>query len=786
MKGEKKLYSFKLYSHENIYLKDHLRKVGDRCEEVLAKKHVKFSYSKEQLLYVAKVMGYTHDFGKGTEFFQTYLEDMLKKGESEVNQELRSHSYLSSLITYYQLRHFDKKLAFIAHTIVKRHHGNLENIDVECTHEEIDVKKHKKNIKKQIEGLCLEELNIIMRELSLKEINHKDILEIIDYVEDYSEEYLDMLEDNENDCEEYVLYKILFSTLIYADKEDAIFHDTKDISYDVPYNMVDKYKFQKYGEPRKELDAVRNEIYNDVINNIENCESRIMSITVPTGTGKTLTSFSAALHLKEKLNKDMKIIYCLPFTSIIDQNYDVYKEIIEVIMGKDKPTNERLLKHHYLTEKKYVSEEENYKINESKFLVENWNSQIVVTTFMQLFNTIFSSYNKECVKYSNISNSIILLDEVQSIPHKYWRVINSLFKEMTERLNVYFILITATQPLIFGKNEIKELVPNNQKYFEKFKRTKLIVEPEKIQFDNFLAKIEEMILDNCDKNILIILNTVRNAQSTYNFIKDMEIEDIEMYFLSTGIVPAVRKKRIDSIKKHSGRRKIVVSTQLIEAGVDIDMDIVVRELAPLDSINQSAGRANREYREEYLGDVYIFDIVNHKDVSFSTYIYDGLLIDKTKEVLEKYYNEEHIIYEEKYQNLNKDYFSLVNENMSEIDSKNLIGYIQNLKFKDIKEGKNAFRLIEASDKVSVFIELDESAQDIYRRWQDIKSEKDPSKRMELFEGIKGEFYSYVITVYKNKVRENKDENIVYISMAELSSSYDKETGYMLEDRDVIL
>ncbi|WP_138207465.1 CRISPR-associated helicase Cas3' [Haloimpatiens lingqiaonensis] len=780
------MYSFKLYSHENIYLKDHLRKVGDRCEEVLLKKDIKFSYSKEQLLYVAKVMGYTHDFGKGTEFFQTYLEDMLKSGKSEVNQELRSHSYLSSLITYYQLRDFDEKLAFIAHTIVKRHHGNLENIDIECTHDEVDLKKYKKNIKNQLEGLCLDELNIIMKELSLKEISNEGILELIDCVEDYSEEYLDMLESTENEYEEYVLYKILFSTLIYADKEDAIFHKTKDISYDVPYDIVDKYKLQKYGRPKKELDAVRNEIYNDVINNIENYSSKIMSITVPTGTGKTLTSFSAALHLKEKLNKDMKIIYCLPFTSIIDQNYDVYKGIIEEIMGKDKSTNERLLKHHYLTEKKYVSEEEYYKINESKFLVENWNSQIVVTTFMQVFNTIFSSYNKECVKYNNIANSIILLDEVQSIPHKYWRVINSLFKEMAEKLNVYFILITATQPLIFGKDEIKELVPNNEKYFEKFKRTKLIVEPEKIQFNSFLARIEEMILHNCDKNILIILNTVRNAQNTYNFIKDMEIEDAEMYFLSTGIVPVVRKKRIDSIKERNGKRKIVVSTQLIEAGVDIDMDIVVRELAPLDSINQSAGRANREYREEYLGNVYIFDIVNHKDVSFSTYIYDGLLIDKTKEVLNKYYNEEYIIYEEKYQNLNKDYFSLVNENMSGADSKKLIGYIENLNFKDIKEGKNAFRLIEASDKVSVFIELDNKAKDTYRQWQDIRNEKDPSKRMELFEGIKGDFYSYVITVYKNKVRENKDENIVYIPMAELSSSYDEETGYVLGDKDVIL
>jgi CRISPR-associated endonuclease/helicase Cas3 len=807
----KKLYSYKLNSHENILLINHLKNVGDRCSEIITEKDIKFSYEKEKLMYVSKVMGYTHDLGKGTKYFQRYLDQMINYGKSDVDKNLRCHGYLSALYTYHLLKDYDEELALMAFTIVKRHHGNLENSDVEYTIDAIQVKSAKKLVKNQLNSLEKEEIKHILEELGLKYVDENLLLNSIEDIAYEAFEQLTQIQKNE-DLEKYIVYKFLFSCLIFGDKEDAIFHKFNNIKYDIPYNIVDEYKKIKFKSKNSKLGNIRNQISEDVEKGIKESNNRIMSITAPTGTGKTLMSMSAALKLKKKLNKNMKIIYCLPFTSVIDQNYEVYSEIIEKVMGEEKVTNDRILKHHHLSEVHYISEWENYNDNKAKFLIENWNSQIIVTTFMQFFNTVFSSRNSELVKYNSIANSIVLLDEVQSLPFKYWLIINKLFKVMAEKLNIYFIFITATQPLIFEQDEIKELIDQPKKYFDKFKRTKLHVNLDSIDYNSFLVEMENMILENEEKNILIILNTVKLAQSTYEFIKSLDLENTRIYFLSTGIIPKERRKRIREIKtgniqldkfiynKIKGlindvsfkkinntiiklnkikKRKIVISTQLIEAGVDIDMDIVVRDLATLDSINQSAGRCNRENRGEYLGDVHLYNINNENGKEYNSFIYDNYLISKTKEVL----SEKNIIYEEEYLDMNKEYFEKVRKDMSEKESKDLIEAILKLNFKDVA---NNFKLIDSKDKVSVFIEVDEQAKNIWNEYKKIMKQDNPLIRREMFNNIKKDFYDNVINIFKNKVKESEEMGIAYVPYEGLCASYNKDTGYKVEENDVIL
>ncbi|SKA90414.1 CRISPR-associated helicase, Cas3 family [Clostridium sp. USBA 49] len=772
------MYFYKLESHPGIPLIQHLKAVGDRCVELIEKKDINFSYGKDKILFVAKIMGYTHDLGKATYFFQKYLKDMIEIGESEVDKELRSHGFFSALHTYLQLRDLDKKLALICFVIVRRHHGDLNNSDMEYMFTEREVKNQMKVIKRQLESINYEEFEKIFNELSLKKFKMNEILEALQEISEETEDFQEYIDDNDS-LEEYVLFKFLYSILIFSDKEDAIFHYRQNINYDLPQDLVDEYKIIKFERKISALGEVRNNIYEDVIKTIENFSERIMSITVPTGTGKTLTALGGALHLKKQLDKDMRIIYCLPFTSVIDQNFEVYSNVIETVMGEGKVTNDRILKHHHLSDFKYSSEIKNFDSNESKFLVENWNSQIVVTTFMQFFDTLFSNQNSQLVKYQSIANSIVLLDEVQSIPYKYWLVINKLFKIMSEKLNIYFILITATQPLIFDKNEIKELVPDNKKYFEVFKRTKLHINIDKISLEDFLIKIEHLIDENAEKSILIILNTIKVAQEVYEFIKELELKESFIFFLSTGIIPKERKERINNIKKIKGR-KIIVSTQLIEAGVDIDVDIVVRDLATLDSINQSAGRCNREYRGDYIGDIYLCNLVNDKGREYNSFIYDNFLIDKTKTVLK----DKDLIYEEDYLNLNNLYFEALHNDMSKDESMKLIEFINKLKFKDIS---NNFKLIEQQNKVSIFIECDGEASKVWKQYEEIRKEENALKAKEKFQEIKKQFYDYVITVFKNKVHENFDkDDIVYIPYESLNNTYDFETGYVLKDKDVIL
>lgn len=208
---------------------------------------------------------------------------------------------------------------------------------------------------------------------------------------------------------------------------------------------------------------------------------------------------SMALKLKEKINKDMKIIYCLPFTSVIDQNYDDYQNAIKEVKKVNTVSSKDILKHHYLSPKDYRSEDLYYQGNEGRFLTENWNSQIVVTTFIQIFDTLFSNKNSNLIKFNTLSDSIVLLDEVQSIPYKYWKVINLLLKEIGDILNIYFVLITATQPLIFENNEIYELASKCEDYFKQCKRTKLIINENPLDKEEFFEYVKNIIENNPNK-----------------------------------------------------------------------------------------------------------------------------------------------------------------------------------------------------------------------------------------------------------------------------------------------
>lgn len=485
---------------------------------------------------------------------------------------------------------------------------------------------------------------------------------------------------------------------------------------------------------------------------------------------------SAALKLKNKIGKDMKIIYCLPFTSVIDQNYNDYKRAIKEIKQVDDVSSKDILKHHYLSPKDYKDEELYYEADEGRFLTQNWNSQIVVTTFIQLFTTLFSNRNSDLIKFNSLSNSIVLLDEVQSIPYKYWKVINLYFKEISEKMNIYFIFVTATQPLIFKKNEIKELAAHSEYYFKQCKRTKLIIKEEEMSKEDFFCYVKEIINENPNKNILIIVNTIKLSQELYEEI--LNEDSREYIYLSTSIIPKERKNRIDKVKK-STNKNVVVSTQMIEAGVDIDMDIVIRDIAPLDSINQSAGRANRESRGLYLGEVHIVKVRGNTQL-MAKYVYrDDIILQATQKALKN----RDIILEEDYKEISDKYFCELNENKSDKISDELSNYIYQLEFEIVEE---KFKLIDEQDKIQLFIELDDEATIIWDSYKGYLNIKNPFERRNKLESIKGEFYKYVISVFRNKSRENIECGIGFVSKYQLENTYDQNFGYKSKEESCMI
>ena len=543
----------------------------------------------------------------------------------------------------------------------------------------------------------------------------------------------------------------------------------------------------------------RDEIYDDVMESVDNIklEEKIFSINLPTGSGKTLIALKTALKLKERImyeeGYNPRIIYVLPFTSIIEQNFDVFKDVLGI------EESNVILKHHYLSERIYKWEKdgeiENYSDAISEHLVESWDSEIVVSTFVQLLHSIFTNRNRKLKKFHNMANSIIILDEVQSIPHRYWKLVRETLKSMALYLNCHFIFMTATMPLIFSEEdgEIYELAKGKRKYFEEFDRIRIDASrlDQKMTLEEFKAFLLDEIYEYEKDDFLIVLNTIKTSIEVFSFLKKEFEGEAEIYYLSTNIIPKERLDRIKKIKQ-SKNRKIIASTQMIEAGVDIDLDRVYRDFGPMDSINQTAGRCNREWCGKK-GIVTLVNLVNenHNDKSYASYIYDNVLMEETKTALK-----DKAMIEEKdiFQLAEKYYRGLKNHGSDE--SEGLLNCIKELRYKEAfeyKEGKDSqtFELIRQDFKtVDVFVEIDDEATKVWEEYKEIKQMKNRFERKRKLNKQKKDFYKYVLSLPEHAVRnqiEIDEKEITFISREMVCSTYDEDTGFIREiEKDYFL
>jgi len=813
--------SNELKSHPEKTLKKHLFNVGDLCKSITSRKYLNLDRYVDRKIFeeISYLIGITHDFGKSTNYFQEYITEHDEKRKYQLkNKQETHHALLSSIFTYYTIKQYlsnkglrdkdyYKNMPIICFFIVKRHHGNLHN-----SNKELDDFSEKK----------LEILDTQIKSINIDKV--KEIYGEVDYVVDietfknkfkktyerneyrknigssgcttvikkYPELLKDLIQEKKNiekidDLFYYFSTLFLYSILLDADKMDAsgLVHPKRKT---IPSEIVDNYKQLKFKEINTKINKIRNEIYEETISKVKNInleQDKILSLNVPTGTGKTLTSLSFALKLRKRIENENgympRIIYSLPFLSIIDQNFDVFDKLLY------HPTTDILLKHHHLSDVEYTTEEDEFEnidkdVGKDLLLIEGWNSEIIVTTFIQFFYSIISKRNKAIRKYHNIANSIIILDEVQAIPHEYWLLLNKTVKFFAEHFNTYFILITATQPLIFDekKNEITPLVSkkNKEKYFKTLDRVKLVLNLKPMIIDKFKEILRKDIAKKPNKDILIVLNTINSSKQVFDFVNELGLKakDTELYYLSTNIIPKKRLEKIKCIKAKNRKRKIIISTQLIEAGVDIDVDIVYRDFAPLDSINQVSGRCNRNFGDEK-GNVKIFILRETEDKKdYYKHIYGSFLTTKTEIVLKK--NE---INECEFLKLNDNYFKEVDIGKSKDKSNEILKSVEGLKFDDLSE----FKLIENTyQKIDVFVEFDNDARTVWNKYLKIINNKKLKgfKKKNEFLKIKKQFYDYVISVpikHKNDVGYDDVLKIGYISKKEINNgiSYDVETGF---------
>jgi len=806
-----------LLSHPNKELFLHLNNTWILSKDRIFKEF-KFSFiQKEDLFKILELTLKLHDLGKGMRYFQEYMKDIESgiKNPRYKHSEEKNHGMISGVLSFAVAFELLQKteFAFLVFIAVCRHHGNLK--DLQEYRADLNDVGSRELLCVQFESLMKKELQDTISKLGYGFFNFKTYscesfektLDLMGSIKTFSG--IKKLLTQEGREEGFLFLNYIFSILVYADKLEAILHgNNKSIEeymelsekrYTFNSNIVEEYKAWKFSLNDSGISSFRERVYTDVVKNVKELDisqNRVLSINLPTGAGKTLAALKGALLLREKVAMDKgyipRIIYALPFTTIIDQNYSVFEEVL----GAED--SRFLIKHHYLAEKSYQYLKidsrkteiddgyDKYEYDIATHLIESWDSEIVVTTLFQVLHSILSNSNRSLKKFHNMAGSIIILDEVQSIKFEHWILIKRVFQKMANIMKCIFVFMTATMPLIFSeeKSEIFELAKNKVQYFESLNRIKIDVsylKKDKFTLESLIVFLCGEIDKKNPKSILIVLNTVKSSIYVYNELKKLYKDHFNCYYLSTNIIPVERKRRIKEIKEGSVP-KIVVSTQMIEAGVDIDVERVYRDFGPMDSINQTAGRCNRNGLSDS-GEVTIFRLVDvNEDTKvskdFCDYVYDKKLLEATERVLLKH----EVIQEKVLFELSESYYRELQSIGSNDKGEALYECYNQLKYSSFSMQKDSFRVIDSLySTTDLFIQVDERAVLLWEKFQKLWDVKNIFDRKKVFASIKSDFLDYVISVPEyiaKKQTEISEASFTLVSRSMVKSLYDKETGFI--------
>ena len=593
----------------------HIRKEDDAEQNVL--EHLESTAQiasqigrKLELSNISFLSGLLHDMGKNTALFSNYIKkahiDPKSVRKGAVNHSSAGGKFVHD--KFYKENQYENLTAQIISTAIVMHHGLIDCINVEGEDKYWDRINHK-------EDICYDEAEknskIIFEKHNIEELFSKSVVEIQNLYQKIKKIAI-TLDNKDNTCLHFFIScteRLILSILIEADRTDtanfmngkSLLENEKDIK-EIWKELEQKLEIKLNGFINTDKIAMlRRDMSQECFEFAKNAAG-IYCLPVPTGGGKTYCSFRYALEHSLNSYKESpeipgkeRIIYTAPFLSILEQNADDIKKVFGI-----KNSEKYVLEVHSniindIEDTKDNKDCENYNLFN---LHDNWDYPVILTTQVQLLNILFSNSTQYIRKMHRLTNSVIIIDEVQSIPVKCISLFNYMMNFLSVCCNTTVILCTATQPsfddiqkkILYGspKNIIKDI----DKRIKEFKRVNIYNCIRNKGYNS--EELADFILEQFKDNMLVILNTKTAVKNLYNVIKNKLPNDIELVQLTTYMCPQNRSDIISNLKSSIGNKKVIaISTQLIEAGVDISFNKVIRSLAGLDSILQAAGRCNR-------------------------------------------------------------------------------------------------------------------------------------------------------------------------------------------------
>lgn len=590
------------------------------------------------LSHVMSLCGILHDMGKNKQKFDDYIH-----ANDSVKQRMRGTvAHASTGAKYiYEMHHESstntKYMVEMISYAVAAHHGLFDCVDIE----HIDLFSRKLRDVEDYEKACRNagqeylnkyELDIIFAESANEfRLVLNKVKTLFDGMKTMvlSKHTKDKTKAKEilSDCKLFMLaclQRLILSMLIDSDWEaTSDFMDLVDtLSKQSEFNT--REIFEKAGEnfaaymrkkknsirvselagKEKEIFDARNSLQDECIR-FAKYPAGIYCLPIPTGGGKTLSSLAYALEFCRQHPETERIIYVSPFISITEQNAQVFREAV----GNDQ----WILEHHSSVIRNEETEDEDYRNSKFSRYDINWEEPFICTTFVQFMNTLFSDKSESVRRMHRLINSVVIIDEVQSMPLKCVHTFNYMINFLNAVCNTDIILCTATQPTLAEAecpiyySEPKCMIENVADWFRKFERVKVYT-PELGQKYTFESLGNE-IVEQTEKyrSILVVLNTKSAVRKLYDILKARNINTV---YLTTNLCAEHRSDKIASIKETLENKQeniVVISTNLIEAGVDISFEYVYRSITGLDSLAQTAGRCNRN-GELQCGIIYLINL----------------------------------------------------------------------------------------------------------------------------------------------------------------------------------